>query len=720
MCILTIALDYISTFITTSLAALIFGAPSVPPTKAAPAADVAAVITHGNQHAAGTLKDGVLHLELRAGAGLWRPEKESGPALEIDAFGEQDGPLVAPAPLIRVPEGTEIIANVSNNLTSTLHVHGLCEHTGTGSDNGDSCATIDIPASSARRVRFRSGRSGTYGWWASTSSDLTFDQRYGRDSQLSGAFIVDPPTPTPAAATAATADRVFVITAWSSLTHAQLREAFATDDPFAAAMKFNPKFTMLINGLSWPDTERLTYRVGDAVRWRFVNATGDSHPLHLHGFYFDVDTLGDGFHDTAFDAAHKRHVVTQLVPGGGTLSLTWRPDRAGNWLFHCHNMDHVSPDRRLGGGPSGDAHGNTHADAHHTLAAGMAGMVLGVTVFDDGGTKAETICSEDQDVGGGPRAAAASMSPASTSTATTAFPAAREPRRLTLTMQSQPQSPQSPQQPQSQPKPQSASATIVATVAAAAPAYGFVLSEPATATTTAFAAPGPTLVLRREEPVEITLVNQLPEATAIHWHGMELDSYYDGVHGFGGMPGIQSTPLIAPGESFTVRFTPPRTGTFIYHTHMHDDRQLTSGLYGALVVTDPTEAAYDPNTDHTLVIGREGSGPRTTMVLNGSRSPHFHWRPATRHRLRLINITRADIVQLSLVAQASTPTWRPLTKDGAAVPPADATPRAATQVIAVGETYDFEYTTPTAPQDVWVEVKDMNGLWRVQGKVTLK
>src|SRR5690349_14844984 len=140
MCILTIALDYISTFITTSLAALIFGAPSVPPTKAASAADVAAVITHGNQHAAGTLKDGVLHLELRAGAGLWRPEKESGPALEIDAFGEQDGPLVAPAPLIRVPEGTEIIANVSNNLTSTLHVHGLCEHTRTGSDNGDSCA----------------------------------------------------------------------------------------------------------------------------------------------------------------------------------------------------------------------------------------------------------------------------------------------------------------------------------------------------------------------------------------------------------------------------------------------------------------------------------------------------------------------------------------------------------------------------------------------------
>ncbi|MFH0341060.1 MAG: multicopper oxidase domain-containing protein [Chromatiales bacterium] len=61
---------------------------------------------------------------------------------------------------------------------------------------------------------------------------------------------------------------------------------------------------------------------------------------------------------------------------------------------------------------------------------------------------------------------------------------------------------------------------------------GFVLSEGTTPPASDHVGmPGPTLVLRRDEPVEITLVNRLSEATAIHWHGMELDSYYDGSMG---------------------------------------------------------------------------------------------------------------------------------------------------------------------------------------------
>jgi manganese oxidase len=60
--------------------------------------------------------------------------------------------------------------------------------------------------------------------------------------------------------------------------------------------------------------------------------------------------------------------------------------------------------------------------------------------------------------------------------------------------------------------------------------------------------PGPPLVLTQGEPVEITVVNQLREPTAIHWHGIELDSYYDGVPGWGGA-GQAVAPPIEPGQS---------------------------------------------------------------------------------------------------------------------------------------------------------------------------
>ena len=55
--------------------------------------------------------------------------------------------------------------------------------------------------------------------------------------------------------------------------------------------------------------------------------------------------------------------------------------------------------------------------------------------------------------------------------------------------------------------------------------------------------------------------------------------------------------MIEAGGRFVVRFTPPRAGTFIYHTHLHDHRQLSSGLYGAMIVIEPGET-FDPATDH--------------------------------------------------------------------------------------------------------------------------
>jgi FtsP/CotA-like multicopper oxidase with cupredoxin domain len=63
-----------------------------------------------------------------------------------------------------------------------------------------------------------------------------------------------------------------------------------------------------------------------------------------------------------------------------------------------------------------------------------------------------------------------------------------------------------------------------------------------------------------------------------------------------------ASPTVEPGQSFVAKMTPPRAGTFIYHTHWHKDLQLTGGLYGALIVLEPSER-YDPETDHVVIIG---------------------------------------------------------------------------------------------------------------------
>jgi len=288
------------------------------------------------------------------------------------------------------------------------------------------------------------------------------------------------------------------------------------------------------------------------------------------------------------------------------MAITWTPEREGNWLFHCHIMRHVSPSHRLDAagdhaeqGDSGHAHHSGADDA----SAGMAGMILGVTVV-------------------GPAAAKAGIGSGAS---------APSPRRLTLTMQRGPS-----------PDPERPSAGLILSEGAAPP----VPQE--------IASPGPALVLKRNQPVEITLVNNLPEPTAMHWHGIELDSYYDGVHGWSGA-GQQLAPMIEPGGRFVVRFTPPRAGTFIYHTHLHDFRQLSSGLYGPLIVTGEDDT-FDPATDHVMVIGRRGitadiesilNDPSTTL-LNGERSPRFTWKAGQRHRVRLINITPDDIFVVGL------------------------------------------------------------------------
>ena len=576
------------------------------------------IAINDNRAGAGTLRDGVLTIRLEARLGDWHPDGDADRGITVAAFAEEGKPPQIPSPLIRVPKGTSVHAFVRNALAdSTLFVHGLYARGGRGPD------TLQVKPGEVREVRFDAGPPGTYFYWATTSATAALGSR-GSTSQLSGAFVVDSGN-----ALGAPRDRVFVLGFWTPGDNT----GFVSRDD---VLRF------VINGKSWPHTERLTYTVGDSVRFRIVNTTVVPHPMHLHGFYFNVDSRGSERSDTAYGASSPQLVVTERIAPGRTISLTWVPERAGNWMFHCHDNYHVLRNRPLDGSRLPAEH-LMHVN-NHSLEM-MGGLVMGVEVRPNGAP-----VSQPNDGGR---------------------------RRLRLV------------------------ARVDSGGTDAEPAYGYVLQDgKATTPTRSPLLPGPTILLRRGEPVSITVVNELPEATAVHWHGIELESYFDGVAGFSGGSG-RISPAIAPRDSFEARFTPPRAGTFIYHPHADEVRQQEAGLSGAIVVLDNPDA-YDPVHDVVLLV----SSPRRnadgeTVFLNGTNAPQPRdMRVGQRYRLRLVNIhTYRPSMIARLMRDSTLLEWRALAKDGRDLPPERATMRPAQQQSGNGETYDFEFT-PTAPGDL--------------------
>jgi FtsP/CotA-like multicopper oxidase with cupredoxin domain len=152
--------------------------------------------------------------------------------------------------------------------------------------------------------------------------------------------------------------------------------------------------------------------------------------------------------------------------------------------------------------------------------------------------------------------------------------------------------------------------------------------------------------------------------------------------------------LIAARDSFTARLTLPRAGTFMYHTHLNDLEQLTSGLYGAIVVLEPGRR-FDDRTDHVFVVGWDGPADPPHLVVNGdSASAPLELAAGVPQRLRFVNIGPAQRVVFAVRRDSTVLTWRPLAKDGEDLPAALAVVGPARRRVAVGETFDAEFTPP--------------------------
>ncbi|MEE4198697.1 MAG: multicopper oxidase domain-containing protein [Bacteroidales bacterium] len=243
--------------------------------------------------------------------------------------------------------------------------------------------------------------------------------------------------------------------------------------------------------------------------------------------------------------------------------------------------------------------------------------------------------------------------------------------------------------------------------------------------------PGPTLHFTEGEYAVIYVKNEMDEETSVHWHGILLPNFYDGVP-------YLNTPPIEPGQTQKYEFLLKQSGTYWYHSHTMLQEQ--SGVYGAIVIEPKKETlAYDkelvlvlsdwtnekPNsvlrflkrgtewysiekgtsTPLSKVISDRGLGAQfnfwkqrmegadiadisyDAFLVNGeSRQEYPEFKPGEKVRLRIVN------------GSASTSYWMTfggnnpvlVSADGLNVVPVEHNKT----YIAVAETYDFILTVP--------------------------
>jgi hypothetical protein len=155
--------------------------------------------------------------------------------------------------------------------------------------------------------------------------------------------------------------------------------------------------------------------------------------------------------------------------------------------------------------------------------------------------------------------------------------------------------------------------------------------------------PGPTIEVMEGDRVRIVLTNNLPEATAPHWHGLEVPI------GMDGGPGI-SQPLIMPGESYTYEFTLRQNGTYFYHSHM--PMQEMMGMIGLFIIHP--KSPHEPRVDKDFAMIMQGWAILPNNTIPNTLAMEFNWltfngkagpaitpmivRQGERVRLRFVNL----------------------------------------------------------------------------------
>ena len=255
----------------------------------------------GNELLEPVVQRGTKTFELTAEEIRW----ETKPGVFVDAMGFNG---TVPGPEIRVNTGDHVRIVVTNEMSqpTTMHLHGV---TVPNEMDGVPYITQD-PIMPGGFFTYEFDVVDPPGMYVYHSH---FNSTEQVGSGMYGSFIVEPER-----------------NDWSALYGEPVdveSTLFLGDGPTG----------FVLNGKEFPATQPIVARRGEGVLIHLSNDGAQIHPMHLHGYHFQV-VAEDGF---ALPPGQRYMADTLMVAPGQRFDLLVRADYPGVWAYHCHILPHV-------------------------------------------------------------------------------------------------------------------------------------------------------------------------------------------------------------------------------------------------------------------------------------------------------------------------------------------------------------------------------------------
>ncbi len=216
---------------------------------------------------------------------------------------------VVPGPTLVVHQGDRVVIDYRNSqpVPDTVHLHGI-HGIPIGMDGVAGISQPMVVDGGRFRYEFTAAQPGTFIYHSHDNEEMV-------NSGLYGAIVVLPTHPS--AQERADRDDVEMISSW---TIQSLSENHFT-----------------LNGKEYPATAPINVRKGQRVRIRWIDMSGENfHTMHTHGHYQRI-IARDAQPVTWPDV---EDTVT-LGPGQRVDVIVVADQSPGNWLVHCHVLDHI-------------------------------------------------------------------------------------------------------------------------------------------------------------------------------------------------------------------------------------------------------------------------------------------------------------------------------------------------------------------------------------------